>query len=79
MTFVRTNGVRRGEDENGVTDSPAAVGHLVDAGPAAGHPGDRAASDARSITSVDAWVADLFPMALIEVVVRLGAGRLALQ
>jgi hypothetical protein len=77
MTFMRASGVRRGEGENGVTDSPAAVGHLVDAGPPQATPAIGRSSVARPITSVDAWFADPFPMALAEVVVRLGAHRLA--
>ena len=49
-------------------NSPAAVGHLVHAGPAAG----RASAIERflvahPITGVDAWAADPFPMALAEV------------
>ena len=36
-------------------------------------------SVAHSITSVDAWIAALFLMELAEVVIRLGAGRLALS
>jgi hypothetical protein len=79
MTFMRASGVRRGEGEDGVIDSPAAVGRLVDAGPAAGRPSDRAVLGRASITSVDAWIAALFLTALAEVVTRLGADRLALS
>jgi hypothetical protein len=42
-------------------------------------PANERFSVAHSITSVDAWIAALFLMALAEVVIRLGADRLALS
>jgi hypothetical protein len=57
MTFMRANGVGRGADENGVTDFPAAVGHLVDAGGGSSPPQRASGPRPRAITSVDARAA----------------------